>query len=106
MIKSKPEFQKFIASPELRNSPFGAMSAEDLRFFEKELAFEDDGKISGYWGDFAKAGNLSDDEVAEFVSSTFGVEKDWFKAVYHKFGDGNGKCTSRPYYNCPYELEP
>lgn len=45
--------------------------------------------------------DFNESTLAEFVSATFGVDKNEFSKCLHYFGDGQGNCTRRLYWNCP-----
>ncbi len=101
-FKGKSDFESFLDSQNSRNTPFSRLSADDMEYFKTTIEFTDDGIPYGYWGDIVRNERFNDSMLGDFVAEHFGIDKDAFLRRYHYFGNGNGGCTYRPYFNCPY----
>jgi len=101
-MKNLKEFDEFLLTAKGKTTAFARLPEDKLMFFKVMLQFHDDNFVSGYWGDIAELEGLSTDQMADLVHETFGTDRDTFKRTYHGFGDGQGNCWHRPYFNCPY----
>lgn len=101
MIKNLEQFDAEMSLAKADNY-FSLLAKGDLAFFRAQLRFTDAGFPAGFWGDVAKAGKLDDVALSKFVGRFFGVDDGVFIKCLHKFGQADGTCFDRPYFNCPW----
>ena len=99
-ITTFEEFDDFVKKQRKVKSVWSNLSIDDLVFFRSQLKFCRKGRPSGYWGDIIKNEGMNDSELGDFVSSIFDIEKESFEKCLHYFGDGNGNCNPRQFWNC------
>lgn len=101
-IKNSKDFEDFVGSKQIEGTALASMSADDLAFFKAQLKFSDAGFPGGYWGDIVRDNSMSESDLGDFVSGVFGVDKEEFLKCLHYFGQTDGTCVPRQYWNCPY----
>ncbi|EMF7413155.1 hypothetical protein ACWOUW_004294 [Vibrio vulnificus] len=101
-IRTEEEFESFLSSRDGNESVFSKLSKEDLAFFRSQLKFNKNGVPCSYWGDLLQASRMSESELFDIISQIFGVDVEEFRGTYHAFGDAQGNCIPRQFWNCPY----
>lgn len=102
-IKNKEQFDEYLTSNQSIDSIFSMLSEDDLAFFKAQLKFSKNGNPSSYWGDVMRVSKMNEREFLKLISSIFGLDEKEFEKSYHSFGDGQGHCVSRLFWNCPYQ---